>query len=63
MLGTADFPVNYFTISEMEQWFPEDYSASFLHISGKELVDGQDFFWCVLLRYVMACDLTRYQVL
>jgi hypothetical protein len=45
MLGTADFPVNYFTISEMEQWFPEDYAASFLHITGKELVDGQDFFW------------------
>eukprot|EP00882_Tetradesmus_deserticola_P011845 GHRQ01012537.1.p1 GENE.GHRQ01012537.1~~GHRQ01012537.1.p1 ORF type:complete len:274 (+),score=150.52 GHRQ01012537.1:738-1559(+) len=45
MLGTADFPVNYFTISEMEQWFPDDFGASFLHTTGKELVDGQDFFW------------------
>jgi hypothetical protein len=23
----------------------DDLGASFLHITGKELVDGQDFFW------------------
>lgn len=45
MLGSAEFPVNYFTISEMEQWYPDDFAASFLHITGKNLVDGQDFFW------------------
>jgi hypothetical protein len=45
MLGTSEFPVNYFTISEVEQCFPDDFGATFLHITGKELVDGQDFFW------------------
>lgn len=29
MLGTAEFPVNYFTVSEMEQWFGEDFAAQF----------------------------------
>lgn len=45
MLGTADFPVNYFTISEVEQWFPEDFAATWLAVTGKEMTDGQDFFW------------------
>lgn len=45
LLGTAEFPVNYFTIAEVEQWYPEDFAATFLHITGKELQDGQDFFW------------------
>lgn len=29
MLGTAEFPVNYFTVSEMEQWFNEEFAAQF----------------------------------
>ncbi|WIA16386.1 hypothetical protein OEZ86_007875 [Tetradesmus obliquus] len=45
MLGTADFPVNYFTIGEVEQWFPEDFAATWLAVTGKEMTDGQDFFW------------------
>eukprot|EP00879_Flechtneria_rotunda_P004235 GHRR01004483.1.p1 GENE.GHRR01004483.1~~GHRR01004483.1.p1 ORF type:complete len:434 (+),score=139.37 GHRR01004483.1:216-1517(+) len=45
MLASAEFPVNYFTISEMEQWFDEEFAASFLHTTGKHLQDGQDFFW------------------
>lgn len=30
MLGTAEFPVNYFTVSELEQWFDDDFAAQFL---------------------------------
>lgn len=30
MLGTAEFPVNYFTVSEMEQWYDEEFAAQFL---------------------------------
>jgi len=29
MLGTAEFPVNYFTVSEMEQWFTDEFAAQF----------------------------------
>jgi hypothetical protein len=30
MLGTAEFPVNYYTVSEFEQWFDEEFAAQFL---------------------------------
>eukprot|EP00878_Enallax_costatus_P012346 GHUV01012895.1.p1 GENE.GHUV01012895.1~~GHUV01012895.1.p1 ORF type:complete len:266 (+),score=123.45 GHUV01012895.1:1179-1976(+) len=45
MLTPAEFPVNYFTVSEIEQWWPEEFAASFLHTTGKNLQSGQDYFW------------------
>jgi hypothetical protein len=30
MLGTAEFPVNYFTVSEMEQWYDDEFAAQFM---------------------------------
>jgi hypothetical protein len=31
------FPVNYFTISEVEQWWPEDFVAAFELAAGRAL--------------------------
>jgi hypothetical protein len=45
MLTPAEFPVNYFTVSEIEQWWPEEFAASFLHVTGEHLRPGQDYFW------------------
>ncbi|KAF8065577.1 hypothetical protein HT031_003178 [Scenedesmus sp. PABB004] len=45
MLGSAEFPVNYFTISEAEQWFEDDFAAAFLHVTGATLVDGTGELW------------------
>jgi hypothetical protein len=45
MLSSAEFPVNYFAVSEMEQWYEQEFATSFLHTCGKELQDGNDFFW------------------
>lgn len=45
MLTPGEFPVNYFTVSEIEQWWPEEFAASFMHVTGKNLHPGQDYFW------------------
>jgi hypothetical protein len=45
MLPVAQFPVNYFTISEVEQWFPDAFAAAFLQATGADLEDGTDSMW------------------
>ncbi|KAL6747058.1 hypothetical protein V8C86DRAFT_3034101 [Haematococcus lacustris] len=37
IMAVDQFPVNYYTISEVEQWFPDDFKAAFELSSGRVL--------------------------
>ncbi|KAJ9530933.1 hypothetical protein QJQ45_028774 [Haematococcus lacustris] len=39
------FPVNYYTISEVEQWFPDDFKAAFELSSGQVLDSSEEVAW------------------
>lgn len=45
MMTPSEFPVNYFTIAEVEQWWPEEFAATFMHVTGKNLKSGDSYFW------------------
>jgi hypothetical protein len=45
IIASSTFPVNYFTVSEMEQWYGEEFAAVFHRLTGQDLRDGDGTYW------------------
>lgn len=45
IIPSSTFPVNYFTVSEMEQWYGEEFGAVFHRLTGQDLRDGDGTYW------------------
>lgn len=45
MLLSSQFPINYFSISEVEQWFGVEFQTCFEAAAGADLKAGDDDFW------------------
>ncbi|GFH23934.1 uncharacterized protein HaLaN_21634 [Haematococcus lacustris] len=45
IMAVDQFPVNYYTISEVEQWFPDDFKAAFELSSGQVLDSSEEVAW------------------